>query len=98
MLPDLAPDAMFCICCAFFAFGHKDVRAKKKKEATRADKIEPHMNAAHDRAVAKWQEKYGPLSGEVQPAVEVSPSREVSFVEPPLASLVRTCHIIVALT
>ena len=42
--PTEGPEAMYCICCAFYSFGHNDVMAKKKKEAIRGDKIGPHLH------------------------------------------------------
>ena len=95
---DEAPDSMYCICCVHFAFGHKDVLTRKVKDGVRSDKLPAHCNAAHDRAVLRWEEKFGPLQPPEDKAPEPAPAPSgVEFVEPALANLVRTC-ITTALT
>ena len=91
--PDESPDYMYCICCATFrSVGHNDVMSKKKSEAVRSDKLLPHMNAAHDRAVAKWTQRYGLLTPYKKQADkdEATPPSSIAMVDKPLAALVRT--------
>jgi len=90
--PDEVPDSIFCVCCVTYtSIGHKDVLTRKVREAIRSDKLAPHENAAHNRAMARYEERFGPLDSDEQEkgGKALSPA-PVQFVEPPLASLLRT--------
>ena len=95
--PTEAPVCIFCVCCVTFpSIGHKDVLQKKKKEAVRSDKCEAHEDAAHARALARYEAKFGSLllrgvtSPESAPHIPL-PHAQLVAVEPPLANLIRTC-------
>lgn len=95
--PAEAPACIFCVCCvAFPSVGHKDVLQKKKKEAIRSDKCEAHEDAAHARALARYEAKFGSLLlggvtfSESAPHIPL-PHAQLVEVEPPLANLIRTC-------
>jgi hypothetical protein len=89
--PHEAPDNMFCICCATFpTTGHNDVMAKKKKAAVRSDKILSHRGPKHERAVVKWEDKYGKLADVCEPSAESTSPVHAAQSDPPMASLVRT--------
>mmetsp|Transcript_3112 Transcript_3112/g.6503 ORF Transcript_3112/g.6503 Transcript_3112/m.6503 type:complete len:106 (-) Transcript_3112:220-537(-) len=66
MEPTEAPTVCYCVCCHFFAFGHKDVIAKKKeKVSVRRDRIAEHeKDGKHARVVQKWELMFGPLDPE----------------------------------
>jgi hypothetical protein len=91
-----APQYVFCICCCEYPnIGHKDVMQKRKPEAMRSDKLSNHQEASHDRALKRWMAKYGALkecdvTSELQPVRTPQAEPSAEFVEPPLASLVRT--------
>ena len=79
--------------------GHKDVVQKKKPEAMRSDKLRAHADASHRRALAMYENKYGPIAqvgsiaergtpNPLSPAPATQPSTPMT--DAPLASLIRT--------
>ena len=100
LTPTEAPHTLYCVACNFFRFGHQDVLAKKKMSTSvRRDKVQAHeQDAKHARAVQKYEERFGQLEEKPgQPQHEECLQQAVTFVEPPLANLLRTV-ITVALT
>ena len=94
--PTEGPDYIFCLCCSEFpGVGHKDVVQKKSREAMRRDKLRSHADAAHVRAMAAYEKKFGSLTMQLWDAASqqppaTPPTPQVELVDPPLAALVRT--------
>ena len=98
--PKQGPAFVFCLCCHMFpGTGHKDVVQKKKPEAMRSDKLRAHADASHRRALAMYENKYGPIAqvgsiaergtpNPLSPAPATQPSTPMT--DAPLASLIRT--------
>ena len=98
------PDYVFCLCCQKGAtgdvVGHKDVVQREVREAMRRDKLRSHVNPAHVRAMAMYENKYGSMtepqsgaSSQQLPAASPTQTPPIEPVDPPLAALVRTAVV-----
>ena len=96
LLPEEAPQYIFCACCVEAAprAGHKDVLVKKVKESVRSDKVKAHAkNIAHARALEIWERRQCVVDSPSTPA-STPASDALAAVDASLAALVRTVMVV----